>query len=549
MMPFFSYSSYSAITPSDCLDCHNQYKDYIHGGISCTECHKDITMIPHKERLEEPQCIGCHSKTTKTYAVSVHAKRRIPCTACHNTHFITHEKKNCTACHRNVSHTSLPSGEKHLTSLSCISCHGQAKKGSIELSILINKRDIITPESIDRNGNNMIDRLEWDNLLFELSEKLQNNYSIRREYLVEGDSHKITKKASDCKTCHEENGLFSRARLKLYGAFSYEVFISPQIFIRKLPSIEDFKKTVHGKNRIRCNDCHTSQKQVDDTLCIGCHKDLYEIYKGTPHAKKGATRCMDCHNPHLVKPYRELSSSERVSVCTSCHKNSLKTHRWLPQPYLHFKYLECSTCHSPYSEKGIVFFIKSYEKDNSLTPLSYQRLSSIFMTEGNIKHFVDKDENGIVDARELNDFFAKLKRSLQENVSFDAPIIVTRIYHDHAVKGQRKRVCRECHSGNAPFYDCMYLALPDKNGLLYLPVKGTSLSMLPISVFVNLMLIGEAKLKWQDLKTLFIARGDNWYHYVGSLGYKWIDLAGIIMLCITACGIIFHILARILFKR
>ncbi|HBE45015.1 MAG TPA: hypothetical protein DDW17_06085, partial [Deltaproteobacteria bacterium] len=139
-------------------------------------------MIPHKERLEEPQCIGCHSKTTKTYAVSVHAKRRIPCTACHNTHFITHEKKNCTACHRNVSHTSLPSGEKHLTSLSCISCHGQAKKGSIELSILINKRDIITPESIDRNGNNMIDRLEWDNLLFELSEKLQNNYSIRREY-------------------------------------------------------------------------------------------------------------------------------------------------------------------------------------------------------------------------------------------------------------------------------------------------------------------------------------------------------------------------------
>jgi len=191
--------------------------------------------------------------------------------------------------------------------------------------------------------------------------------------------------------------------------------------------------------------------------------------------------------------------------------------------------------------------MKTYEKEN-LTLLSYQPLSSIFNTEGTIKHFVDKDKNGVVDAGELNDFFNKLTKSLKENIAIDASIVVTRIYHDHAQKGDRKRICKECHSGSAPFYNSMYLALPDKDRLIYLPVKGTSLSMLPIALFVDVLLLGETKITREDLRGL-LRRGDHWYQHVRMLGYKWIDIICIAVLCVIICGIILHIVARIFLAK
>jgi len=516
--------------------------------MACSDCHQDISAIPHPEQLKKPLCATCHSSAVEVYGKSIHGIRRMACDACHNTHFITRGKKDCIECHRGVAHASLPSSQKHLEALPCLTCHGTVQKSAIEIGISVHRAGLITPELIDPDRNAMVDKLEWDNLLFLLSKQIPADYTIKKEYRVEGDVHSIMRKPAQCTRCHEGKGYFSKAQLKVSGALSYVIPMNARVFIPLLPSIKDYKKTVHGKKGIQCSACHTSQKQVDDNVCIGCHRGLYTVYKDTPHAQKGATRCMDCHNPHLVKPYRELSSHERVAVCASCHKNYLHTHEWLPHTYLHFKYLECSTCHSPYSEKGIVFHMKAHGK-GGMTPLSYKDLSSIFEIQEAPRRVVDTDNNGTLDAKELHDFFITLKKHLQDKVSINASIVVTRIYHDHAVRGNRKRVCKECHSSGAPFYDSMYLALPDRDKLIYLPVKGTSLSMLPIAVFVDLVLLGETKATLEDVQGLLMKRGDAWYTHVRSLGYKWIDLIGIIALCCVVAGIIIHIGLRIGFRR
>ena len=77
-------------TNADCLACHNdasltkeengkqvslqvkeeQFKNSIHGSMfSCTDCHKDVTSVPHESTPAKPSCAQCHGDEQKAYDI------------------------------------------------------------------------------------------------------------------------------------------------------------------------------------------------------------------------------------------------------------------------------------------------------------------------------------------------------------------------------------------------------------------------------------------------------------------------------------------------
>jgi DnaJ-class molecular chaperone len=66
-----------------------------HGPLSCTDCHTDVTEIPHKEelqRVDSGTCTTCHGEVAATYWQSIHGQARAQglteaatCTSCHGS--------------------------------------------------------------------------------------------------------------------------------------------------------------------------------------------------------------------------------------------------------------------------------------------------------------------------------------------------------------------------------------------------------------------------------------------------------------------------------
>ncbi|HME44828.1 MAG TPA: cytochrome c3 family protein [Syntrophorhabdales bacterium] len=97
-----------AMKNEDCLECHENYKAYVHGSVSCADCHADVAELPHKEKLRKPSCEECHQATQALYVKSIHEKKGVACKECHAVHYINKEKKYCASCHADVPHKSLP---------------------------------------------------------------------------------------------------------------------------------------------------------------------------------------------------------------------------------------------------------------------------------------------------------------------------------------------------------------------------------------------------------------------------------------------------------
>ena len=112
-------------TPQDCAGCHevdlSKRPTAVHASLSCTQCHSDITKLPHADKPAPVKCASCHAGQAKAYAGSVHgiAKKKgmtdaATCASCHGpAHEVTPKaeadskiaKKNlpdtCGSCHSN----------------------------------------------------------------------------------------------------------------------------------------------------------------------------------------------------------------------------------------------------------------------------------------------------------------------------------------------------------------------------------------------------------------------------------------------------------------
>ncbi len=544
----FPLVSYASISNEDCLGCHDKYKESRHGQTACVQCHDDIGSLPHDEKLKRPSCKACHGKAAAEYKRSIHSEKGLSCKNCHDVHFPAKAKKGCHSCHSGASHASLPSGEKHLKAVDCLVCHGKSEKDEIRIHIDTGKKDPIKREIIDPDGNQLIDRKEWNNLQALLQKAPMGKGEINKQFLAKTEPHSVTKKPVSCKSCHSDGGIFQQARVTIMGKQSHELFADRKIFIPELPSIEDYRHTVHGKKDIKCSDCHTSQQHINDSVCTACHDSIYGIYKDTVHSKKGATRCIDCHNPHHVKAYKELSAPERLSVCVRCHKDYIDKHEWLPNTLLHFHYLECSTCHSPDSTKSMVFSF-AVKEGNKEMPLEYLDMEKIFGKNAELKKLVDRNGDGTVICKELAAFFIELRKRLQKEVTISSSIVVTKAFHNYSEKDTKSRVCVTCHSEKAPFYESMFLSVPEGERAVHIPVKGPVLSAFPISVFIDMCLLGEGKIHAKDFDSILKVRREDMHQLIDELGFKLIDLIGIVFSLLILSGIAVHVFLRIVVKK
>jgi predicted CXXCH cytochrome family protein len=550
LFTLFSTPLDAAIKSDDCFECHDAFKKFNHGKVSCVDCHKDVTSLPHEEKLAKPLCIQCHKDIAALYNTSIHSAKKLSCKECHAVHFLDKGKKDCLSCHKEVAHRSMPSKEKHIASLGCTACHGKVKRGSAkaELRVLVRKGSAIGKEAIDPDKNSVIDHAELDRFLAYLEKNHTGSYAVSRSYLVAGDAHGVGKKALQCVECHGDKNIFKEARFRVSGVSSHTFRADPKILIPELPSIKEYKTTVHGKKGVACFDCHISQERISDTTCLKCHKEVYGVYKNSVHTKKGAAQCTDCHDPHSIIAYQEYNAKQRIGVCARCHKDYLEKHSWLPHTRLHFNYLECSTCHSPESQKSIVFYLgkRTNGKKHALT---YRDIRNAYGGHVNLKNIIDADSDNAVVSQELSNLFLELQRKFQEELFIGSSIIVTKVHHDYSEKGTKHKACTTCHSSHAPFYDSMYLILPDAEDQLYIPVKGTILGAAPISVFTDLSLLGEERVTLDDIKMLLGFRGKDRSGQAQELGFKWIDILGIAFCAVILIFVMLHIIARIFLKR
>ncbi len=535
------------IGAQECFECHDKYKKTDHGKLDCVACHSDIKDLPHADKLLKPGCASCHGEPAKQYRLSVHDRKGLACKSCHNVHTPARDTKKCAACHPLVAHKALPSARKHVAELECTGCHAKAVRGHINVKVYTGKQSMVK-DIVDRNGNGFVDEKEWKDFLAHAQSVLKESYRIKRTYSVSGSAHNIGPKAVSCDSCHVENKIFQKATLEVNAAARTSIPLDPHSVVPRLPLLELYKLTSHGKGGVACRDCHVSQKRTSDAICAKCHDGVYHVYKGTSHARGSATKCTDCHNPHEVKTYRELGTAERVSVCARCHRDYMEKHKWLPHTQLHFMYLECSSCHSPRSERSMVFTVNVRTPDGE-RKLSHDDIVEVFGRNRLVGDLVDTNADKRIVSSELVSFFTALQKGTKDDVYVRGSIAVTEVFHDYSQIQKRERVCTTCHSEAAPFYQSMYLALPEHDGLSYLPVKGTVFSALPSSFVVNFFLLGETKMNWKDIRGFLKARGAARREIAGELGFKWIDFLGILLCLVVLFFVCVHIIIRVVFKR
>ena len=530
----------AAVKTEECLECHDTFKTYSHRGVGCADCHSTITSLPHPDKVPKPACVTCHEKTVSLYGGGIHKQKGLDCKQCHDVHFLQKEKKHCASCHRDVAHPSLPSAKKHLKALACIGCHGAPEKTDIRVHLDLTGSENMALDAIGRDQASVIDKAEWHGLEDLLQTKMKDKYTLTTAYRVVGDPHGVTAKRVECSKCHGERGYFLDAKLEISNKEKVERTLDRRIFIPELPSIKEFGNTVHGKAGVVCADCHLSQKRIAEgwsentTVCIRCHEETAEVYDASIHSRVGATHCVDCHNPHRIKSYREREAPERIAICTRCHKDYLRKHAWLPNTSLHFSYLECADCHSPRSEKSMVFYFARK------TPSGKVRLS-----HDDLLGLCGEEPSNLVGSSpdsEIGRAFSTL-RTKDKNVIIDASIIVTRAYHDYSETTLKERRCVTCHSREAAFYNSMFFLLPCGDSTTYVPLKGSLLATYPIGTSIDFFLLGQDKIKREDFRRFLSPER------LGGLGFKWIDFFGLLVIALIAVGVAGHIILRLTVKR
>jgi len=161
---------------------------------------------------------------------------------------------------------------------------------------------------------------------------------------------------------------------------------------------------------------------------------------------------------------------------------------------------------------------------------------------------VDRNGDGIVSSYELGNFFFRLREKLGKQLYLDGSILVTQVYHNFTVTRHHEKECIACHSKDAPFYASMFLVVPEQEGQLYIPVKDTVLSALPISLATDMALLGEEKIRREDVRRL-LRIGSKEQPGAEELGLKWIDLLGVTLAILVVCFVALHAVLRMVTRR
>ena len=558
---------------------YDTFRSTVHRDLSCIDCHSDIEDIPHTQRLGMVDCAQCHEEIVGQYDKSKHAKvsQRL-CFECHNPHATTsfrelsqHERMGiCFQCHGEDGHRWLPQRELHFQYLECTVCHSpEAAKGLVfhltaegknrkrfnlsykQLEEFTRGYDGDVAKAIDRNGNGIVEVHEINRFIAKMKEQGVQSPGLEEEVLVLRPYHNFTdevKHIKDCSLCHVSGAPFySQVMLRLPElSGGWRTVEMDKEIVGKIPSIPSkdyYLTTIHGQSGVECIDCHADLtilragegfevKGLQTPVCEHCHEDVMTEYKDSLHAKVSDEICFGCHDPHSSVPFKELNVEQRQAICTTCHDPE-RGHDWLTQKDLHFKSLECTMCHAPQAEKGIVFFLKRVNKEGEVERLAYGELATLLdVEEPDLAKLLDSDSNGFLEDREVLAFIDVLKeKAPQQSIDLGVRVLVLQPSHNYTDKDTKAKDCTLCHSSTAEFYSKLIMEIPERGGgIRTLPMdKSILVGLYPIS---DIYLLGESRISKRDIEDLLFV--------VRKIGYKWLDVIGILFVLAGAGFVVFH---------
>ncbi len=333
----------------------------------------------------------------------------------------------------------------------------------------------------------------------------------------------------ECLECHARQDLRSRKGRSL--------FIDPARFAR----------SAHAQNGISCTSCHDSISFIEkhkalphpvgiEPKCGECHEKVNQQYSKSLHAQISKKICYSCHSPHYSVPFQQLSTEDRQMRCLKCH-DAYSTHRWLPQKQLHLNYLECASCHDLNAEIGAVFHIVEKGKPSGENVLNYGRLAP-FLDPGKagLIGTLDQDGNGRLSPEEIHSFLRRLHENGIPKAALDVRILVLRPTHNFTDKGEHTRDCSLCHSENARFYSKLVLEVPEREGdFRTIPIERQIFLLHgPGGLSEDFYLLGESKIRKKDLRNIL--------EMVQQIGFKWIDLIGVLLVLSSLVTVSLHAL-------
>jgi predicted CXXCH cytochrome family protein len=549
-----------------------QFRSTVHRELQCVDCHTDIEALPHAQRTGMVDCAQCHEEIVSQYDKSKHAKvsNRL-CFDCHNPHATTSFKELsqqqrigiCLQCHTKDGHQWLPQHKLHFQYLECTVCHSpEAVKGIFfyltaegkdgkRFNLSYRQLEDFTrgyngdvAKAIDHNGNGIIEVHEINRFIAKLKEQGIESPRLEEKILVLRPYHNFTdevKKIKDCTMCHVSTAPFySQVMLRVpeRGGEMRTVKMDKSVIgkIPPIPSKDNYFTTVHGKSGVECIDCHDdltilragegfTVKELKTPVCAPCHPTETREYSYSLHAEVSEQICFSCHDPHSSVPFMELNVEQRQAICTKCH-DPQRGHEWLPQKELHFKALECTMCHAPQAEKGIVFYLQRVGKEGKAEQLSYRDTAKLLgLEKPDLGKLLDRDNNGFLEDREVLSFLKRLgEKSNGTKIDLGVKVLVLKPSHNYTDRGTKAKDCTLCHSTEAPFYKKLIMEIPEEGGRIRtLPVDNSILvGIHPIPVTSDFYLLGEDKISRRDIADLMFV--------VRRIGYRWLDVIGIVFI-------------------
>lgn len=329
------------MTNDECLGCHSDptatkdlgngktksvhvddkaFGGSVHGPLSCTDCHSDITTYPHEPAPQPVDCATCHSDMAGLWKTSRHAKaflagnrKAAGCLSCHggNAHKIVPKTDPKSP----VAHQNIPQ--------TCGSCHGQKlvmDSGGLSTTPAFSYHESVHGKAVAADGKSKA----------AVCTDCHNAHDI----LGANEEKSSIFKFNIPQTCGKCHGEVSKVYMtsvhgKAIARGSSEAPVCTTCHgIHNIKSHIDPTSSVAAQNiaRTTCGQCHGNVRMTRE---FGLSSSRIKSYEDSYHglAKRlgsdEAANCASCHGVHNILPKDDprsmVNPANLPKTCGRCH--------------------------------------------------------------------------------------------------------------------------------------------------------------------------------------------------------------------------------------